>query len=138
MIAQGSFFPAGLTPKQSQLLDELVSGVDPTKPELYLSEARQHIREAEAAAPTKPQVNLKLGRALASAFENVMTRWSSVPGYAQVYLCGAMKYFASYQDEIHDFDSFVGFEDDVEVLNSCLELAGLVDLKINPEDFDGV
>jgi uncharacterized membrane protein YkvA (DUF1232 family) len=55
----------------------------------------------------------------------------------RVWLKGAMLYFVEVDDGDHDFDSPIGFNDDVDVLNACLSMAGLDDLYLNPENFGG-
>jgi uncharacterized membrane protein YkvA (DUF1232 family) len=57
---------------------------------------------------------------------------------AQPWLAGAVHYFTSGSDCEPDFTSPIGFEDDVEVLNACLRLAGLSHLSLKPEEYDEV
>ena len=54
---------------------------------------------------------------------------------SQFWLRAAIYYFAHDDDE-PDFSSPIGFEDDAEVLNACLRLAGRDDLCLKPEDYD--
>jgi hypothetical protein len=43
-------------------------------------------------------------------------------------------YFSSANKEEDDHKSPIGFDDDAEVINACLRVAGRNDLCINPED----
>jgi hypothetical protein len=52
------------------------------------------------------------------------------------WLAGAILYFYGCDEDEADFTSPIGFEDDTEILNACLKLAGLEELRLNPEDFD--
>ena len=56
----------------------------------------------------------------------------------QYWLRGAVGYFVSSNDEEPDFDSPIGIEDDVEILNACLQFAELDSLCLRVEDFDDV
>ena len=46
--------------------------------------------------------------------------WDRLPQHARPWLKGAMAYFAAADDDVPDFGSPIGFEDDCEVLNACL------------------
>lgn len=133
---QKSFFPQGLTGKQNEVLSRLSSGVSSSEPAKYLALAEAHLDLARSKLRENPEINLRLCEAIVSTFRSVITRWAQIPEHARQWLCGAMCYFASFEDEVPDFTSYVGFEDDVEVLNSCLRLAEFDSMAINPEDFD--
>lgn len=129
-------FPSGLTLQQGALLRKLAADVNVEKPQLYFEEARKHLSQVEDEAARSLDVNVRLARAIFSVFEETLRLWMSVPPAARPYLCAAMRYFASFQDEMNDFDSSLGFEDDVEVLNACLSLAGMSDYALDPAHYD--
>lgn len=81
-------------------------------------------------------VNVALAEAITAIYANLLSRWPSLSTMATPWLKGAMLYFVETDDDDPDFDSPIGFEDDVEVLNACLRMAGLEELCLNPEDFD--
>ena len=131
-----SLFPAGLSAKQAKLLQKLIATVDPRSPQTYLEEARQHLQDVRTEHKKNDEVNIRLATALFSTFEEIVEQWAQIPDNALAFLCAAMRYFASCEDEVRDYDSNLGFEDDTEVLNSCLELAGLSDFQLEPAHYD--
>lgn len=136
MVTQTGFFPTGLSKKQSQVLERLVIGIQSDNPQNYLVSVQEHLVLAKSRAKESIEINIGLAEAIVKVFERVVSTWNQIPDIAKPWLCGSMRYFASFEDEIHDFDSILGFEDDVEVLNACLRLAQLESLLIKPEEFD--
>jgi uncharacterized membrane protein YkvA (DUF1232 family) len=104
---------------------------------VYLGDRIQaHLRSAKAASLANPMVHVALAEAIAATYDKLIARWDSLPTAARPWLQGAMLYFVETDDDDPDFDSPIGFEDDVEVLNACLRMAGLEELCLSPEDFD--
>jgi len=97
---------------------------------------RGHLTMVKAQAGTNPMIHLTLAEAIAQTFEQLVSMWEALPSQALPWVKGAMLYFAEVNDDDHDFDSPIGFEDDMEVLNACLSMAGRDDLCLTPEDFD--
>ena len=62
---------------------------------------------------------------MASVFKELQKIWSSLNDQVQRNFKAAMYYFAISEDDEHDFTSFTGFDDDVEILNACLTYAEL-------------
>jgi len=134
--AQLNLFPSGLTRGQFEQLNGLVqTGADLSITELR-SRASDHLARATAAHSTNRLVNLRLAKAIHDAIEAVADQWSVVATSARGWLAGAILYFAGSNDDEPDFDSPIGFEDDAEVLNACLRVAGLEELCIDPEEYD--
>ncbi|MFQ4136729.1 hypothetical protein PGN35_010450 [Nodosilinea sp. PGN35] len=103
----------------------------------YLGDRLQaHLHSARAASLDNPMVHVALAEAIAATYDKLITRWDSLPPAARPWMKGAMLYFVETDDDAPDFDSPIGFEDDVEVLNACLRMAGLEQLCLSPEDFD--
>ena len=136
MSQQRGFFPEGLDSQAREILERLSRNVDCENPGHYLEAARQHLQHAMKEASRQPTVNVQLARAIVAVFETLISDWPSIPGTAKPWLIGAMRYFPDPNDVEPDFTSFLGFEDDVEVLNACLRLAEREDLCINPVDYD--
>ena len=99
-------------------------------------EAVGHLDEIRRAAASNPFVNVRLAEAICDRLQAVASGWRHVPEHARPWLKGAMAYFVQGDDELPDDQSPIGFEDDCEVMNACLRLAGREDLCLAPEDFD--
>jgi len=103
----------------------------------YLNLARAHLANVHRLAPEKPTINVALAEAITTTFERLHPVWETLSNEGREWLCAAMCYFAEPDDaDEHDFESFVGFEDDVTVLNSCLALAGLSEWQLDPAHYD--
>lgn len=129
-------FPNGLDTHLATNLENATKKAQSLEPTELLRQVNFHLELAHSAAATNPMVHLKLAEALTQTYKTLIEMWAHIPEYAQVWLKGAMFYFVELNDADHDFDSPIGFEDDVEVLNACLRLAKLDNLCLNPEDFD--
>lgn len=137
MAEQLYLHPTGLTRQQFQrlvtLADLAASGPLPD----LLADIQEHLRIAQDAYYENRLVNLRLAEAIHGAIDRVAERWEQIPLNARYWLGGAFRYFAKCHDDEPDFSSPIGFEDDAEVLNACLRFAGLKELCLRVEDFDG-
>lgn len=132
-----SFFPEGLTKQGFDFLSKCVEQVGETSICDLLKRAENHLEEAKnLKATTHPLINIVLAEAILDTLKKVVEEWDSIPKHARSWCLGMIQYFISSDDEEDDFDSPIGFEDDAEVVNACLKLAGREDLCINPEDYD--
>jgi uncharacterized membrane protein YkvA (DUF1232 family) len=129
-------FPSGLDAHLATNLANAMEKAQGLEPAELLRQVNSHLELARSKAATNPMVHIKLVEALTQTYKTLVEAWIHIPEYAQVWLKGAMFYFVELNDADHDFDSPIGFEDDVEVLNACLRLAELDSLCLNPEDFD--
>ena len=136
MTDQLGFEPDSLEPRLLCALRRLTREAGTLSIDECLVRAQNHMEEAIAAAQLKPSVNVPLVRALFATCESIVADFDTIPAYAKAWIKGAILYFVETDDDEHDFDSFLGFEDDCQVLNVCLKLAGREDLMINPEDYD--
>ena len=136
MSDQFEFHPAELTRSQFDCLSEYAERAAAISPSELLEEARQHLEQTKTAHAANRMINVRLASAIVDVIERVANAWDSLPANHQNWLAAAMLYFSSCDDDEPDFDSPIGFEDDVEILNSCLRFAGLNDLCLNAEDYD--
>ena len=90
------------------------------------------------ASAANALVNFRMAEAIVAVARQVCSSWDDVPTHARYWLRAAIAYFTTSDDSEPDFDSPIGFEDDLEVLNACLKLAGRSDLYLRPEDYDDV
>jgi uncharacterized membrane protein YkvA (DUF1232 family) len=101
--------------------------------------ASAHVVAASEANRRNALVNLRLAQAIANVIEQILSGWDNLESRQIHWLAGAILYFSRSSDvDEPDFGSPIGFEDDAEILNACLRIAGLEHLAINPEDYDDV
>ena len=101
-----------------------------------LNAIERHQAEAQAAAANNAMVNAPLVSALAQALRQGLERTAGDTKLSR-WIKAAALYFIHSDDDEHDFDSPIGFEDDAEVVNACLRFCGLDDLCVRVEDYDG-
>jgi hypothetical protein len=131
-------FPEGLTEKEFSLLTRCSNEVsDLTQIEL-LNLAAQHLEKIRRAHTRNIFVNFNLAKEIVNTFQALNDQWESIPDHCKPWLKGMIRYFSLSTDLECDFTSPIGFDDDVEIMNACLRLAGREDLCLNPEKFDDV
>jgi uncharacterized membrane protein YkvA (DUF1232 family) len=138
MDKQGELFPSGLTRSQFSKLSEYVNRASSLLPVQLLEEADKHFQETSRAYQKNRLINVRLAAAIRVTIEKVTSDWNRLSAISQPWLAGAILYFAGSNDDLPDFTSPIGFEDDVEVLNACLRFAQLHELCLKPEDYDDV
>jgi uncharacterized membrane protein YkvA (DUF1232 family) len=133
-----SLFPEGLTRKEFALLTDCVnSASDIPIPEL-ISNAKSYLEQVRQAHADNLYINLNMAEAIFSNFCIAVEAWDDLPHHSRSWIRGMIRYFYLSSDLESDFESPIGFDDDVEIMNACLRLAGREDLCIHPEDFDDV
>ena len=130
------FFPEGVNRRQLELLENCVNCALERGLDELMREAERHLEAARQARQTSAFVNVPLAAALHQSLKSMAAQFDSLPRIAQPWLLGMIAYFSTKHDEETDFDSPVGFEDDAEVINACLRMAGLDHLCVTPEDYD--
>jgi uncharacterized membrane protein YkvA (DUF1232 family) len=136
MAEQPEFMPTGISRKQFAALVEYAFQSETLEPADLERHVKRHLDDARIAHSRNRIVNLRLATAIASVAETLLADWDSIAGQHRNWLGGAILYFADSNDSEHDFSSAIGFEDDAEVMNACLKLAGKASLCIEIEDFD--
>ncbi|MEA5450201.1 hypothetical protein VB780_16595 [Leptolyngbya sp. CCNP1308] len=128
--------PDGLDRTLTDALTLCAQQADPIDLTYLGDRVQAHLQRAHFAAQANPMVNVALAEAIATTYTHLLGHWPTLTDLAMPWLKGAMLYFVETDDDDPDFDSPIGFEDDVEVLNACLRMAGLEELCLSPEDFD--
>lgn len=136
MVDQPGLMPAGISRKQFATLIEHASQSEMLEPAELLRRVRRHLDVSRIAHSRNRIVNLRLATAIANVAELLLSEWDLIATQHRNWLGGAILYFADSRDSVHDFSSAIGFEDDAEVMNACLKLAGKSSLCIEIEDFD--
>ena len=140
MNHQREFFPSpkGLTRNQLHRLNELAEAAETSSLDELHQRAQEHVERARQANAKNPFVNARFAEAICGAIDAVVGEWGSFTPEAQYWLRGAIQHFYHADDGEHDFHSVIGFDDDAQVLNACLQLAGRADWCLRAEDFDNV
>jgi len=125
-----SFFPTGLAKDIFQLLDKCKSSAQDILLEELILDAETHVEKAHQAHAQNGIANVTVAEAILEVFKVVVQDWEDISVLAQPWCKGMMGYFVSSDDDEDDFNSLIGFDDDVEVVNSCLAFAGRKDLCI--------
>lgn len=133
-----NFFPEGLTTSEFGSLSRCARQVADIPVADLLQEAENHVQSAREAAEQNCMVNVAMAEGLLKVIVRLVDDWSRIPPHAEQWCKGMIRYFTISDDDEDDFSSPIGFDDDAEVINACLRLAGRSDLCINPEDFDDV
>jgi uncharacterized membrane protein YkvA (DUF1232 family) len=101
-----------------------------------LHQAEKHLEAVRTVHDQNAMVNVRLAEAICGVIRTIVADWDNLPTHSQAWLRAAIHYFGNCDDDQPDFTSPIGFEDDTEVLNACLYLAGRDDLCLKPEDYD--
>ncbi len=125
-----------LSRQELDTLRRLADQARDVSPADLVSDAVEHVADARRAGEDDPLVNVALAEALGGTIQRLVNAWDTLQDDTEYWLRGAIRYFCHTDDEEPDFSSPLGFEDDTEVLNACLRLAGLDDWCINPQDYD--
>lgn len=128
--------PVGLSKDQFAILSEGTQYTEGQSWAELLRSVDLKLAQTMAMSTQSAYVNLPLARALAERIQSLHTRWEEVPEHARPWCKAMVHYFLQDSDSDPDYGSPIGFEDDVDVLNACVRLAGMLDLVLNPEDFD--
>ena len=89
-----------------------------------IAACRKHVVVARQVAFERSVVNVPLAREICAVYEGLIREWNLLSEEVKPWLKAGMFYFAMSQDDEPDFDSPDGFNDDLLVLNTCLERAG--------------
>ena len=131
-------FPEGLTEKEFTLLTQCSNEVTEVSLIELLNLAEDHLEKVRQAHLNNIFINLNLAKEIFNTFQVVTNQWDDIPDHSRPWLRGMIRYFSLSTDLESDFTSPIGFDDDVEIMNACLRLAGREDLCLDPEDFDDV
>jgi uncharacterized membrane protein YkvA (DUF1232 family) len=98
--------------------------------------AHRHFQETQSAYHNNPDVEFRVAQAIWERIDKLVKDWSNLNPVAQPWIAGAILYFIESNDQEPDLSSATGFEDDLEVFNSCLRFSDLDEIRINLEDGD--
>ena len=133
-----SLFPEGLSEKEFKLLTEYSNQVRDIPLKKLISMADEYLKQVHIAYLKNGFINYPLAEAIHGIIHIIYDEWDSLPAHARSWCRGMIQYFIEDEDDENDLNSPIGFEDDAEIMNACLKLAGWHDLCINPEDYDDV
>ncbi len=93
------------------------------------AQVEAHLAKAHRLARRDAWIDLGSAERIASVLTTLLAEWDTVPEH-QAPIQRAVEAFVEEDDDEPDFDSPVGFDDDVEVLNEVLALIDRDDLRI--------
>ena len=136
MIRQLTFAPENLEETLLLALCRFTKESESLSENDCLIRAEKHLEEAMRLSASKPTINVPLAEVLFNTYSKLVWKYKEFPVHVKPWIKGAILYFAQTEDGDHDFDSFMGFEDDCKVLNAVLEFAQEDDLIVNAEEYD--
>jgi uncharacterized membrane protein YkvA (DUF1232 family) len=86
--------------------------------------------EITTAAMAKPLLDRDLAAKIRTSLVAAINAWDSIELDDRPWLAAAVVYFVESDDDEHDLDSPVGFDDDAEVVNAVMAMIGRKDLMI--------
>ena len=136
MNEQRPLRPTGLTREQYHWLFQYMDDASGQSIDQIHEMAHRHFQDTKSAYQKNPKVEFRLAQAIWERIDKLVKDWSILNPVTQPWIAGAILYFVESNDQEPDFSSATGFEDDLEVFNSCLRFADLDEICINPEDQD--
>ena len=122
-----------LSGEELRILEDLKRDTDVELIENYMQEAEDHLRGIRAAVGEGDTADIETADAIYNVFLKIENDWDSFSEEQKLWLCIAIRYFASDSDELSDVDSGIGFEDDLAILGAILGFAGRKDLRKSAE-----
>jgi ERCC4-related helicase len=124
------FQPIGLSKTVSIALFQCLKRVEKEEVSDLLLSAKEHLQHAYEVNERSGMVNTTVAEAIVSVFQMAYEEWQTISQIARPWCKAMMAYFTAEYDDENDFNSPIGFDDDVEVVNACLKFAGREDLCI--------
>ena len=119
---------SGLSVEELRILENLKLDTDVDLIENYMQYAEDHLRAIRSAAREGNHADIETAESIYSVFLKIENDWDTFSDEQKLWLCVAIRYFASDYDEVSDLDSNIGFEDDLDILCAILAFAGRRDL----------
>ena len=132
-MTDGIHHPDGLNQRQLERLEEHVRRGQLLAPDKLLRAAYAHLDDVQAAHVRRSEVDAETAEAICHVLDRLVSDWDAFSPAEQSWLRGAMHYFSKSDDDRPDFEEG-GFDDDVEVLNACLEYVRRGQWKLKPND----
>ena len=97
---------------------------------LLSNKVDEHLSSAKEALSDNEFVDIKAGESLARVSHYLIEKLSGLSNEHRQLAVAAIYYFIESDDEEHDFDSILGFDDDIEVMNRVLNYLGHGNMEI--------
>ncbi len=95
-------------------------------------QVQSHLDAARAAAAQDAFVDLATAQSIAGVLFELLNDLHKMSAHDRSQVQQACAHFCETDDEEPDFASVVGFDDDLEALNRCLDRIGRPELKVDP------
>ncbi len=126
-------YPEGLIDSIERTLIQCQNAAKDISPAQLLKEALDHFEKVQEASGNNSHIDVQTAEAIVGVFLILVQEWDSIPSIAQSWCKAMMRYFTIADDIENDFNSPIGFDDDAEVVNACLKLAGRADICLDVE-----
>lgn len=128
--------PRGLSYDEKETLRRCVDEAESFTLYELLTRSEVHVNAARSLGGEEAALIVPVASAILDRIKRIVCEWEAVPADARPWLKGMMLYFIRTHDGYGDFHSPVGLDDDVNVLNACLDMIGRGDLRVNLEAFE--
>ncbi|MYL37369.1 hypothetical protein [Halobacillus litoralis] len=102
-----------------------------TNPSILRQTIENHFEKIQEATKQNEFINLHLAEKIREVCLILINEYKKVSHDEQRYINATINYFVDINDEEDDLYSPLGFDDDAEIVNECLELIGKEDLTID-------
>ena len=125
-----SFTPGGLDPELEITFKPLCLELSPQQAAELAERVREHLDTLRQLAKVNPALEASTAESIAARLVDLLEGLSGLPKEQRPLVIGAARYFTRSRDIQPDFNSPVGFADDVTVLNFVLRQIGRGDLRL--------
>ena len=125
-----SFFPGGLDPELEIAFKPLCLELSTEQVVELAERVRAHLEALRQLARVNKALDNATAEAIARRLVGLLGEMDSLPKEQSRLVVGASRYFTRSMDIQPDFNSQVGFEDDVTVFNFMMRQIGREDLKL--------
>ncbi|WP_277679362.1 hypothetical protein [Gracilibacillus dipsosauri] len=102
-----------------------------TNPKILKQNVENHFRKVQQATAQNEFINVNLAKEIQDVCLALISYYDNANNNEQRYINATINYFTTSDDEEEDFFSPIGFDDDAEIVNECLELIGKENLRID-------
>ena len=129
-MTANSLFSHMLDPEKNKKLASLCADIEPNFVENLTNEVDEHVTQVHLALKANEFLDVNIATKIADILKSLLNEFDKYPKQKQRLIVGAARYFIKSNDAQADFESLLGFDDDIEVLNYVLVELGCSDMRI--------
>jgi uncharacterized membrane protein YkvA (DUF1232 family) len=123
-------FPNFLDPRIDCIFRSLCEEITPSQITDLNKQINAHLQRVRDALGQNEFIDLRLAEQIVITLDRLISDFAQYPESKHKLIAGAARYFIYERDAQRDFESILGFDDDVAVLNYVLKELGRDDLRI--------